>query len=217
MRFTDRIHAGRYLAENLMFFANRDDVVVLALPRGGVPVAFEVARALHAPLDVLIVRKLGVPGQEELAMGAVASGGVRYLNQDIIAGLNIPERAIQRVTEKEQRELQRRERDYRDNRPMPQLADRTVILVDDGIATGASMWAAVRALYEHEPAYIVVAVPVASRSICASLAEVVDEVICPNTPEPMQAVGVWYDDFSPTTDDEVRDLLERASSEQVQS
>jgi len=188
----------------------RPDVVILALPRGGVPVAFEVARALHAPLDVFLVRKLGVPGREELAMGAIASGGVRVLNDEVVWTLQIPDEVIDQVTAEEQRELERREREYRGDRPALDVSGRWVILIDDGLATGSSMRAAVAALRLKGPARIVVAVPVAAASTCEAMQTVADEVVCIRTPEPFGAVGLWYDDFSQTTDEEVRELLRQA-------
>jgi predicted phosphoribosyltransferase len=206
-RFRDRSDAGRVLAAQLTAHAGSPDVLVLALPRGGVPVAYEVARALHAPLDVFLVRKLGVPGSEELAMGAVATGGVRVLNEDIVRRLRIPDFVIDAVAAWEQQELVRREVLYRGDAPPPDVRDRTVILVDDGLATGATMLAAVKALRRQEPARIVVAVPVASRDTCEQLRTEVEEVICAVTPEPFDAVGWWYEDFSQTTDEEVRELL----------
>jgi predicted phosphoribosyltransferase len=209
-RFRDRADAGQHLAAKLGRFAGRDDLIILALPRGGVPVAYEVARALHAPLDVFLVRKLGVPGYEELAMGAVATGGVRVLNDDVVRGLHIPEYVIDAVATWEQQELARRERLYRDDRPPPDVRGHTVILVDDGLATGATMLAAVTALRREEAAQIVVAVPVAARETCAHLEKEVDEIICAITPAPFHAVGVWYEDFSQTSDEEVRELLARA-------
>jgi predicted phosphoribosyltransferase len=209
--FRDRTEAGRLLAEKLREYANRADVVVLALPRGGVPVAFEVARALNAPLDVFVVRKLGVPGHEELAMGAIASGGVRVLNQDVIAALGISRELVDLVAEREQRELRRREREYRDGRASVDVRDRTVILVDDGLATGSSMRVAAIALKKKEPAEIIVAVPVAAPETCAEFESVVDKVVCAATPEPFRAVGQWYRDFSQTSDEEVRDLLSEAA------
>ena len=213
--FRDRTDAGRLLAAMLPAYANRPDVLVLALPRGGVPVAYEVARALGAPLDVFLVRKLGVPGYEELAMGAVATGGVRVLNDEIVSGLRIPGYVIDAVAAREQQELGRRERLYRDGRPAPDVRGRTVILVDDGLATGATMHAAVRALRQQRPDRIVVAVPVAARETCEMLRPEVDDIVCAATPAPFQAVGYWYEDFSQTTDDEVRDLLaQRRQSEQ---
>jgi predicted phosphoribosyltransferase len=210
-RFRDRHHAGLVLADKLAAYAGRSDLLVLALPRGGVPVAYEVAQALRAPLDVFLVRKLGVPGHEELAMGAVATGGVRVLNEDIVSALRIPDYAIEAVTAREQQELARREGAYRGDRPPPDVRGRTVILVDDGLATGATMHAAIAALRRQQPARIVVAVPTASPDICDALRAEVDEVVCAITPEPFQAVGFWYEDFSPTTDDEVRELLARAA------
>ena len=205
--FRDRREAGRLLAAKLSGYANRPDLLVLALPRGGVPVAYEVARALGAPLDVFVVRKLGVPGYEELAMGAVATGGVRVLNEEIVERLSIPNHLIDAVTAHEQQELSRRERLYRGGRPLPRVRDRTVILVDDGLATGATMHAAIEALRQLRPARIVVAVPTAAPQTCEELRAKVDDVICAITPEPFHAVGLWYQDFSQTTDEEVRDLL----------
>ena len=207
--FRDRSEAGRLLAAKLAAYANRPDVLVLALPRGGVPVAYEVARALNAPLDVFVVRKLGVPGHEELAMGAVATGGVRVLNEQVVDGLRIPDYVIDAVAAQEQQELARRERLYRGGRPPPDVRGRTVILVDDGLATGATMHAAIKALRQLQPARIVVAVPTAAPETCEALRAEVDEVICAITPEPFHAVGLWYEDFSQTTDEEVRDLLAR--------
>jgi erythromycin esterase-like protein/predicted phosphoribosyltransferase len=208
-RFRDRAEAGRLVAERLRKFAGRDDVVVLGLPRGGVPVAFEIARALDAPLDVFLVRKLGVPGHEELAFGAIATGGTRVLNKQVVESLRIPTESIEAIDAKERRELERRERAYRGDRPPPDLAGRTVILVDDGLATGSTMWAAVLAVREDEPARVVVAVPVADPDVCAALGTEADEVVCLQTPQPLRAVGAWYEDFSQTTDTEVRALLER--------
>lgn len=209
-RFRDRREAGRLLAARLTAYANRPDVLVLALPRGGVPVAYEVARALGAPLDVFLVRKLGVPGQEELAMGAVATGGVRVINNQIVHALRIPDHMIDMVAAKEQEELARRERLYRGDRPPPDVRGRIVILVDDGLATGASMHAAITALRQHQPARIVVAVPTAAPETCEALRAQVDDVICAITPEPFYSVGLWYGDFSQTTDEEVKDLLARS-------
>jgi predicted phosphoribosyltransferase len=208
-RFRNRSEAGRLLAEKLAAYANRPDVLVLALPRGGVPVAYEVARRLGASLDVFLVRKLGVPGYEELAMGAIATGGVRVLNDQIVNGLGIPSYVIDAVAAQEQQELARRERLYRGGRPPPEVRGRTVILVDDGLATGATMRAAITALRQLQPARIVVATPTASPETCEELRSEVDEVICAITPEPFLAVGHWYEDFSQTTDDEVRDLVAR--------
>lgn len=212
MLFKDRMAAGQELAGKLASYANRPDVLVLALPRGGVPVAFEVAKALNAPLDVFLVRKLGVPGQEELAMGAIASGGVRVLNEEIVRSLHLSDDAIDRVTAKEQQELERRERLYRNDHPFPELRDRTVILVDDGLATGATMRAAVRALRQQQPIKLVVGVPVSSPETCQEFQAEVDEIICAATPRPFYSVGVWYDNFSQTTDEEVHDLLKRAAN-----
>lgn len=208
--FRDRREAGRLLAAKLAAYANRPDVLVLALPRGGVPVAYEVARALRAPLDVFIVRKLGVPGHEELAMGAVATGGVRVLNDEIVGALRIPESVIDYVAAKEQQELARREHLYRGNRTAPDVRGRTVILVDDGLATGATMLAAIKALQQQQPARIVVAVPTAAPETCEALRAEVDDVICATTPQPFHGVGLWYQDFSQTTDEEVRNLLSLA-------
>jgi predicted phosphoribosyltransferase len=212
-RFLDRFEAGRLLAERLRHYAGRDDVVVLALPRGGVPVAHEIARALDAPLDVFIVRKLGAPGHEELAFGAIATGGVRVLNADVVRDLGISPAWIEAVTEQQQRELERRERVYRDDRPPPDVTGKTAILVDDGLATGSTMWAAVRALRRLGPARIVVAVPVADPDVCAGLRTEAEEVVCLDTPRPLRAVGAWYEDFSQTTDEEVRELLAREAQE----
>jgi putative phosphoribosyl transferase len=210
-KFRNRADAGRRLAAALRKYAGAPDVVVLALPRGGVPVAYEVARALGAPLDVFLVRKLGVPGQPELAMGAIATGGTRVLNHGVVAGLGIPEEVVDAVAAREAQELARREREYRGGRPAPDVRGRTVILVDDGLATGATMRAAAAALRQHEPARIVVAVPAAAAETCEEMSREVDEVVCAATPEPFMAVGLWYDDFSQTSDAEVRELLERAA------
>jgi predicted phosphoribosyltransferase len=203
--------AGRKLAARLAGYANRPDVLVLALPRGGVPVAYEVARALGAPLDMFVVRKLGVPGYEEFAMGAVATGGVRVLNQDVVDQVDIPDRLIDAVSQREQRELERRERAYRGMRPAPDVRGKIVILVDDGLATGSTMRAAVAALKQQQPARVVVAVPVASPETCEDLRREADEVVCLVTPEPFYAVGLWYQDFSQTTDEEVRALVAAAT------
>ncbi|HEV2148990.1 MAG TPA: phosphoribosyltransferase [Longimicrobiaceae bacterium] len=210
-KYRDRTEAGRELADRLGEYAGRPDVVVLALPRGGVPVAYEVARALGAPLDVFLVRKLGVPGHEELAMGAIASGGVRVLNADVVNALRVPPAAVDAVAAREMGELERRERAYRDDRPPPAVRGRTVLLVDDGLATGSTMRAAAEALRGLGPARLVVAVPVGAAETCDAFAREVDEVVCARTPEPFYAVGLWYEDFSQTTDDEVRDLLARAA------
>jgi putative phosphoribosyl transferase len=213
VRFRNRAEAGRALARVLSHYAGRDDVVVLALPRGGVPVAYEVAKELGAPLDVFLVRKLGVPGHEELAMGAIASGGVLVLDEGVLRWLGISEQQIEKTLKRELDELRRREAAYRDGRPLPDLKRKTVILVDDGLATGASMQAAARAVRRHDPARIVVAVPVASRATCDQFREEVDEVVCAVTPAPFYAVGNWYDDFSQTSDEEVRELLELAAEQ----
>lgn len=209
-RFANRVEAGRLLAERLKNFADRSDVIILALPRGGVPVAFEIAQTLHVPLDIFLVRKLGVPGHRELAMGAIATGGVRVLNDEVVGGLDIPPRAIDAVAQEEQRELERREQEYRGPRPAPEVRGRTVVIVDDGLATGSTMRAAVAALRRQQPNRIVVAVPVAPPSTCQELRAEADEVVCLATPEPFSAVGLWYRDFSETSDAEVRDLLARA-------
>lgn len=212
MRFSDRSDAGRQLASLLTAYANRGDVIVLALPRGGVPVAYEVASALHAPLDVFLVRKLGVPGHSELAMGAIASGGVRVLSDDIIGPLGIPQAAIEEVTERERVELDRRDRMYRNGRPPADLEGRTVILVDDGLATGATMEAAILAARQAKPARVVVAAPVGAPDTCQRLAAAADEVVCVATPEPFQAVGLWYERFDQTSDEEVIELLQKAAA-----
>jgi putative phosphoribosyl transferase len=205
--FSDRTEAGVTLAALLDAYKNRDDVVVLAIPRGGVPVAYEVARRLRAPLDVFLVRKLGLPGHPELAMGAIATGGVRVLNEDVVKWYDVPLSVIDRVASAEQAELERRERTYRDGRAPIPLAGRTVLLIDDGLATGSSMKAAVQAVRAHTPARIVVAVPVGAPETCEEFAELADDVVCARTPEPFSAVGLWYRDFSQTSDAEVRALL----------
>lgn len=212
--FRDRHDAGRQLAAKLIAYVNQPDVVVLGLPRGGIPVAAEVARALNAPLDAFLVRKLGVPGHEELAMGAIASGGVRVLNEDVVDPLAIPASVIDAVEATERRELARRERLYRGTQPPPQVEDHTVILVDDGLATGSTMRAAARALRQLRPARLIAAVPVGSQSVCASLRDVVDDVVCAEMPDPFYAVGIWYEDFGQTTDAEVQEDLRRASEQQ---
>jgi putative phosphoribosyl transferase len=211
MIYRDRIEAGKRLAERLADYANRPDVLVLALPRGGVPVAFEVARELQAPLDIFLVRKLGVPGHEELAMGAIATGGVRVLNEDVVNHLRVPGEVIDAVAAEELRELGRRERAYRGERLAPDVKGKTVILVDDGLATGSTMRAAAAALRQQQPARIVVAVPVSAPQTCDEYRMGVDEIVCAVTPEPFHAVGQWYEDFSQTTDEEVRELLARAA------
>jgi putative phosphoribosyl transferase len=207
LRFEDRREAGRYLASKLTKYDDREDALVLGLPRGGIPVAFEVAHVLHLPLDVFLVRKLGVPGHEELAMGAISTGEVRVLNQDVINQLSIDEKTIDRVARQEMQELHRRQEAYRGDRPEPQIEGRTVILVDDGLATGATMMAAVTALRQQNPAGIVVAVPTASQEICSHIEKYVDEVVCAITPDPFWGVGLWYENFEQTTDAEVRKLL----------
>jgi predicted phosphoribosyltransferase len=211
MRFQNRSEAGRLLGRVLEQYKNRPDVLVLGLPRGGVPVAHEVAGALNAPLDVFIVRKLGVPGHEELAMGAIASGGVRTLNRFVIDELNIPQSAIDVATVRETRELERREKLYRDDRPAPDISGRIVIVVDDGLATGSTMRAAVAALRKQNPAKIVVAVPAAAGETCDELAREADEVVCALTPQPFYSVGQWYENFDQTTDTEVTDLIRGAA------
>ena len=210
-QFRDRTEAGKLLAAQLAAYANQQDPIVLALPRGGVPVGFEIAQALHAPLDVIVVRKLGVPGQEELAMGAIATGGIRILNKDVVQFLNIPDEVIDEITVQELQELERREHSYRGERPAYVISGRTVILVDDGIATGATMHAAVAAIKQRQPTRIIIAVPTAAPSTCYEFAAEVDEVVCVIRPEPFIAVGYWYRQFSQTSDEEVRSLLEQAN------
>ncbi len=210
-KFYDRHDAGKILAEELKPYANNANAIVLALPRGGVPVAYEVAKTLSIPLDVFIVRKLGVPGHEELAMGAIASGDTVVFNEEIVSSFNIPASAIDSVIQSEQQELQRRESTYRDNRPLPILTDKTIILVDDGIATGATMRAAIKALRKHKPADIIVAVPVAALSTCEEMAGLADKIVCPLKPVNFYAVGLWYENFSQTSDDEVTELLAKAN------
>jgi predicted phosphoribosyltransferase len=215
--FADRREAGRELAVRLEAYRGRHDVVVLALPRGGVPVAFEVAEALAAPLDIFVVRKLGMPGQPEFAIGAIASGGVVVLNDEAIRWHHIPKSQIDAVAREELVELQRREQAYRQGRPLTDLRSRTVILVDDGLATGSSMRAAVQAVRTFEPARVIVAVPVGASSTCDAFAAITDETVCARTPEPFSAVGLWYHDFSQTTDEEVRGLLQRSARVRRQS
>lgn len=208
-RFHDRTEAGQKLAHRLETYAHRSDVLVLGLPRGGVPVAYEVAQALNAPLDICLVRKLGVPHHPELAMGAIASGGVRVLNYDVVGSMGIGSEIIDEVAARELRELQRRDRAYRGNRPQPDIQGQTVILVDDGIATGATMRAAIAVLKLQNPKKIIVAIPVAPTETCLTLRGEVDQVVCLLTPDPFYAISLWYDNFTQTTDDEVRDLLAR--------
>jgi putative phosphoribosyl transferase len=207
---TNRIEAGRLLADALQFYAGGSDVLILALPRGGVPVAFEVARKLSVPLDLMLVRKLGVPGQRELAMGALASGGSKVMNQELVESLRLSEATLQAIINEEEQELERRERAYRGNRLPPDVQDRRVILVDDGLATGATMRVAIAALRQQQPARIIVAIPVAPSSTVEKLRQEADEVFCLATPEPFFAIGRWYVDFSQTSDEEVRDLLDQA-------
>jgi len=213
--YRDRTDAGKRLATLLTAYAKRPDVLVLALPRGGVPVAFEVARALRAPLDIFLVRKLGAPGQKELAMGAIATGGVRVLNEDVVEYLHIPDNVIDEIAADELQELERREHAYRGNRPVPDVRGKTVILVDDGLATGSTMRAAAAALRQQKPARIIIAVPVSAPQTCDEYRMGVDEIVCDVTPEPFHAVGQWYKDFSQTTDEEVSNLLEKAASREL--
>ncbi len=210
--YRDRRHAGVELARHLADVKGQD-VIVLALPRGGVPVAFEVARALDAPLDVFVVRKLGLPGHPEFAMGAIASGGVRVLNDEVVRLYRIPEPVVEAVAQDEQTELDRRERAYRRQRPPLDVRGRTVVLIDDGLATGSTMKAAVEAVRALSPARIIVAVPVGSPDTCREFAAIADEIVCARAPEHFAAVGQWYDDFRQTTDEEVRELLQLAASE----
>lgn len=212
-KFIDRQHAGIVLAELLREYANQSNVIVLALPRGGVPVAYEVAMALSIPLDIFIVRKLGVPGYEELAMGAIASGGTVIINEPLMNQLNLNQASIDAVLDSEQKELVRREHLYRGGRPFPELLGKTIILVDDGIATGSTMHAAVKALRKFKPVSIIIAVPVAARATCDEMAKLVDKIICPLKPINFHAVGLWYENFSQTSDNEVIELLGKASSQ----
>jgi putative phosphoribosyl transferase len=212
-RYRNRTEAGRLLAAELREYANRADVLVLALPRGGVPVGYEVAHALHVPLDAFIVRKLGVPAHPELAMGAIATGGVRVIDRSVMESFGVTEAELAAVAATEEQELERRERRYRGGAAPPQVVGRTVILVDDGLATGATMAAAATALRAQRPAHLIVAVPVAARETCRDLRRLVDRTVCAMTPEPFLAVGLWYEDFSETTDDEVRELLALAAAE----
>lgn len=209
-RFRDRREGGQRLADRLREYANRPDVIVLGLPRGGVPVAFEVAEALRAPLDVFVVKKLGVPQQEELAMGALASGGVRVLDTEVIRLAGVGQSDIERVTAGARDELARQERQYRGERPSPDIVGKTVILVDDGLATGSTMRAAVQAVRTQQPSAIVVAAPVGAPETCSALRALADDVVCVEMPDAFRAVGLWYEDFKQTTDDEVHDLLNRA-------
>jgi len=211
MIFRDRTDAGRFLAKKLARYQGRSDVLVLALPRGGVPVAFEVAKFLEAPLDVFLVRKLGFPGHEEAAMGAIASGGVIVLNEDMLHGISIPDYIIQDVAQRERQELKRREELYRAGKPDIDVQGRTIILVDDGLATGSTMRAAARALRKQNPQRLIVAVPVGAPDTCEEFRSEVDEVICGAAPDAFRAVGMWYEDFSQTTDEEVQSLLDEAS------
>jgi putative phosphoribosyl transferase len=211
MLFRDRSHAGRYLATKLSNYADQPDTLVLALPRGGVPVGFEVAKALNAPFDLFIVRKLGVPGQEELAMGATATGKICVLNEEVIRDFGVPDETIKAVAAVEERELERREQLYRGDRPVADVKNKEVILIDDGLATGSTMRAAIVALKRRDPSRIVVAVPVAAAATCDELRSEVDDLVCAVTPEPFLSVGQWYDDFSQTSDEEVQDLLRRAT------
>jgi putative phosphoribosyl transferase len=203
----NRVEAGQKLAAQLSVYSNRPDVLVLGLPRGGVPVAYEIAQALHVPLDIILVRKLGVPGHKELAMGAIASGGIRILNEDVVWGLGVPDQVIDSVAAKEEQELERREQTYRRDRPRLDVRDKTIILVDDGIATGATLRSAIAALRTQRPQRIVVAVGVAPAETCRALEAEVDEVVCLLQPDPFWAVGVWYDEFGAVSDQEVCQLL----------
>jgi putative phosphoribosyl transferase len=208
--FKDRTEAGKLLAERLAKYGGRGDTIVLALPRGGVPVGYQVAKALAVPLDVFVVRKLGVPGHEELAMGAIGTGGVRVLNSDVVTALHIPPDVIDRVAEIEQRELERREKEYRDDRPFPNVQGKIAILIDDGLATGSTMRAAVSALRQLSPKGIIVAVPTAPNGACEEFRREVDEVVCLMTPEPFYGVGLWYQEFPQMTDQQVSDLLRQS-------
>jgi putative phosphoribosyl transferase len=212
-RYADRVEAGRELAAGLREYTGRDDVVVLALPRGGIPVAFEVARELGAPLDVILVRKLGLPEQPELAMGAIASGGVRILNEDVVRATAVSRETIEEVAAREGEELARRERLYRGERPPPAIEGKVAILVDDGLATGSTMLAAIRALRRQRPARIVAAAPIAPPETCEELRGEADDVVCARTPEPFLAIGAWYERFPQVSDDEIRNLLARADGQ----
>lgn len=208
--FQDRREAGKLLAEKLIHYVNKPDVLILALPRGGVPVAFEVAKKLNAPLDIFIVRKLGVPGHEELAMGAIATGGIRVMNEEILNKINISQYAIEQVTHQELLEIRRREEQYRGKRPEPIIAGKAIIIIDDGLATGSTMKAAIKALKRQGPSVIIVGVPVADRDVCSQFRQIADDVVCAITPDYLGAVGRWYEDFSQTTDEEVIELLNQA-------
>lgn len=211
-RFWNRAEAGAYLARQLRSYAGRKDLLVLGIPRGGVPVAFEVARTLHAPLDVIVVRKLGLPEQPELAFGAIASGGIRIVNEDVVSELGVPDSVIEAVSRREERELERREYAFRGEKAAVDPGGRTVILVDDGLATGATMRVAIAALRQRQPARLVVAVPVAPSDVCRAIRALVDDMVCPIVSDAFFAVGQRYVDFTPTSDDEVRELLQRAAS-----
>lgn len=215
-KFRDRTEAGQLLATRLTTYANRPDALVLALPRGGVPVGFEIAQALNIPLDICLVRKLGVPGQEELAMGAIAPDGIMVLNNDVLRTMRISRQALLEVATSEKQELERRMQAYRGDRPAPQIRDRLIILVDDGIATSSTLRAAITLLQRQHPQGIIVAAPVAPATVCESLQKLVQEVVCLSTPEPLHSIGMWYKDFSQTTDEEVCSLLERAAQGQAE-
>jgi putative phosphoribosyl transferase len=217
MRFQDRADAGKLLAKKLVAYRDQPNVLILALPRGGVPVAAEVARELHAPLDVFVVRKLGVPGQEELALGAIAMGGIRVLNRAVMQELQITPDQLDALTASEQEELIRRQHLYRDSRPLPEIRDQTVILIDDGLATGATMRAAVLALRQQHPSRLVVAVPAGAPETCEQFQDEVDDIVCAITPSPFRSVGSWYENFPQVTDDEVRDQLAEAQRTYVAS
>ena len=211
-RFSNRTDAGRRLADALVRYSGRDDVIVLGLPRGGVPVAYEIASALDAPLDVFLVRKLGLPGHEEFGIGAIASGGTRVVDESVLRAYDVDPATLDRITAREERELERREKLYRDDRPPPPIRNRAVILVDDGLATGSTMRAAIAALRAQAPREIVVAVPVGAAETCAAMAKIADDVVCLSTPDPFIAVGLWYENFDQTEDEEVHELLERSAS-----
>jgi putative phosphoribosyl transferase len=216
-KFSNRTEAGQLLAEKLIEYRHHSDVLVLALPRGGVPIGYEIAQALQVPLDVCLVRKLGVPGQEELAMGAIAPGGVMVLNNEVLTNLQISRQTLLEVANQEKQELDRRMRVYRGDRPLPQIRDQTIILVDDGIATSSTLRAAITVLQRQEPKNIIVAVPVAPMAACQALEKLVQQVVCLTTPEPLYSIGMWYRDFSQTTDEEVCHLLKQAAQEQTEA